>query len=281
MAITFDIEKLNKLLTAYNRCLNITITIFDHKLNCIYDAGDWQPYCLAIGEDENRLAKCKECDLYYAHKARDQHSTVIYTCHAGIAEVVAPVFCDNTIVAYLMLGKFRDAEQKYSSRDIVLEKADEYGLDRDRMLAAFEKLPVFEQSYIDDALLLLQSCISYIVGVENVIMINHPIMAQHIAEYIDEHIDDKLTATVLCDHFHVAKHILYDIFDKNFGTTVQKYIIDKRLELAKKLLTTTDKSLSIIASETGFTDYNYFINTFKKLTGTTPLKYRKKNSFTE
>ena len=37
-------------------------------------------------------------------------------------------------------------------------------------------------------------------------------------------------------------------------------------------------SVSEIAADVGYSDYNYFIKVFKKATGVTPLKYRKQNS---
>ncbi len=276
MPITFDIKKLDQLLSAYNRCFNITVSLFDHKLNCVYHTGEWADYCMYIREDEKRMELCHECDMTHSFQSRDSHKTVKYTCHAGLCEVVAPVFCDDIIVAYLMIGKFRDAEKEYSSEDLIMQVADKYGMDKDKLIEAYNALPVYNKSYIDDAILILQSCISYIVGTSEVIRFNRPIIARLIAEYIDEHISEKITAEGLCDQFHVARHILYDIFDKNFNTTVQKYIADKRLELSKKLLVTTDKPLRQISDETGFSDYNYFINFFKKETGIPPLQYRKK-----
>ncbi|MCD8307614.1 MAG: PocR ligand-binding domain-containing protein [Clostridia bacterium] len=276
MPITFDIKKLDRLLSAYNRCFNVTVTLFDHKLNCVYHTGEWANYCMYIREDEKRMQMCHECDMMHAFESRDTHKTVKYTCHAGICEAVAPVFCDDIIVAYLMIGKFRDADHEYTSEERTIEACDRYGMDKAKMLDAFRALPVFDKSYIDDAILILQSCISYIVGTEEVIRFNRPIIAKLISEYIEEHIDEKITAETLCEQFHVARHILYDIFDKNFNTTVQKYIADKRLDLAKKLLVSSDKALRQISDDTGFSDYNYFINFFKKETGMPPLQYRKK-----
>lgn len=277
MAISFNTKKLKTLLAAFNRRLNVTVTLFSADLKYFCDAGSYQPYCLAIGEDEERLKKCKECDLYYARKAHDLRDTVVYTCHAGIAEVVAPVFCDGVLVAYLMPGKFRDAEHKFSSESTVAEAADKYGLDKEKMLEAYYKLPVFDKTYIDDIVMLLQACVSYI-GTEEILRINRPIIAKQIAEYIDAHLNDKITTESLCAEFHVARHILYDIFEKNFNATVQRYIADKRLELAKSLLVSTDKSMRQIADETGSSQYNFFIHYFKKQTGITPLQYRKRFS---
>ncbi|MCD8293923.1 MAG: PocR ligand-binding domain-containing protein [Clostridia bacterium] len=277
MPISFDMKKLDRLLSAYNRCFHVTITLFDHKLNELYHNGAMTDYCGLIRQDENRLELCHECDMTHAYESRDIRQTIIYTCHAGLCEAVAPVFCDDIIVAYLMIGKFRDAEKEYTSEERIIEVCDRYGLDMVKMLDAYWALPEFDKSYIDDAVLILQSCVSYIVGTNEVVRFNRPIIASLISEYIDEHISEKITADSLCMHFHVARNILYEIFDKNFGTTVQKYIAEKRLNMAKELLVSTTTPLRQISDDTGFSDYNYFINFFKKETGLPPLQYRKKN----
>ena len=57
--------------------------------------------------------------------------------------------------------------------------------------------------------------------------------------------------------------------------TVKDFILTERIHLAKKLLTSSDNSLTEISEKVGFNDYSYFIRIFKKRTGLSPLKYRK------
>lgn len=68
----------------------------------------------------------------------------------------------------------------------------------------------------------------------------------------------------ICRHFYISKKQLYRLFKKNFNTTVKKYIFGKKIEHAKRLLSSTDQSVSRIAEETGFADYNNFIQQFRK-----------------
>ena len=57
---------------------------------------------------------------------------------------------------------------------------------------------------------------------------------------------------------------------------VKQYVLDRKMARAKHLLTTTELSVTDVAEQTGFADYNNFIQRFKKVTGHTPLQYRKK-----
>lgn len=53
-----------------------------------------------------------------------------------------------------------------------------------------------------------------------------------------------------------------------------KYLINLRINHAKFLLQSTNKSILEISNEVGYDSINYFIRTFKQQTGTTPLQFR-------
>lgn len=48
------------------------------------------------------------------------------------------------------------------------------------------------------------------------------------------------------------------------------------MERAQLLLYTTDKAVKEVAYTLGFSDQNYFIRLFRKVTGTTPQEYRRR-----
>jgi transcriptional regulator GlxA family with amidase domain len=58
--------------------------------------------------------------------------------------------------------------------------------------------------------------------------------------------------------------------------TIIEYICRERVSLAKKLIVTSQHSLSEISALCGFTDYNYFSRTFKRIAGVTAASYKKK-----
>jgi len=63
-------------------------------------------------------------------------------------------------------------------------------------------------------------------------------------------------------------------FKKVYNNSPTKYINDRRLEKAKKLLKLTKMSIGDIAFEVGFQDALYFTRLFKTKTGIPPSKYR-------
>ncbi|MBL7077579.1 MAG: helix-turn-helix transcriptional regulator [Kiritimatiellae bacterium] len=59
------------------------------------------------------------------------------------------------------------------------------------------------------------------------------------------------------------------------GRTVMQLIYQMRVSHAQKLLANTSQSCTDIAYEVGFNDQSYFIKHFKRLTGTTPMRFRR------
>lgn len=276
MKVTFDVEKLKKIMSDFYNCMKITITLFDSELNYITGAGELQPYCDAIRTTPSLWQHCDCSDRDNSRESSSQRSSIVYTCHAGIVESVTPIFYGETLIAYLMLGKFRDAEQKYSSAETVCRVAQKYNLDKDKMLSLYETFPIYTKSYIDSAISILKACICFIVS-ENYIHLQRSALASNIEKYIDDNLHADITVTDLCKHFHVSRQIMYSIFKIEFDDTIRNFILKKRLQKAKTLLLTSQKSINEIATTVGFIDYNYFIRFFKKNVGVSPLQYRKSN----
>ena len=67
------------------------------------------------------------------------------------------------------------------------------------------------------------------------------------------------------------------LFAKHTGVYMNDYINSVRLSEAKKMLTSTNKSVKDIASLAGYGNNTTFIRVFKKSEGITPSKYRELN----
>ena len=65
------------------------------------------------------------------------------------------------------------------------------------------------------------------------------------------------------------------IFKEYTGFAPAQYIQEIRINMAKEMLTNTSKSIKEIAFELGYENKDYFFTVFKKLTGSTPISYRK------
>lgn len=92
-------------------------------------------------------------------------------------------------------------------------------------------------------------------------------------DYINRNYSSELTLDAVAKSAFVSANQLGRLFNCYCGTTVNKYIISKRITEAKKLLA-GGHSVTETAFMCGFNDYANFIRAFKKAVGVPPGKYR-------
>lgn len=96
--------------------------------------------------------------------------------------------------------------------------------------------------------------------------------------YIETHIAERITLDDLSNLVHFNKSYLVERFKNIWGVPPMKYVNWIRVEKAKELLATTDKSITDIARETGFGSIHYFSRYFKEKEHITPQSYRTKRA---
>lgn len=90
---------------------------------------------------------------------------------------------------------------------------------------------------------------------------------------IDRRLADKLSLQVLADHAGVCRSVFAEHFMLRFGCSAHRYITERRIEKAKRLLIEGRLSVTDIAYEVGFSGQSHFSTTFKALTGVVPKAF--------
>lgn len=85
-----------------------------------------------------------------------------------------------------------------------------------------------------------------------------------------------LNIAELAERFHISSAYLGSLFAQVTGIGLTEYIREKRLNYACEQLRTGNKSISVIAQESGFSNVNYFTKVFRKNLGIPPAEYRNK-----
>lgn len=84
-----------------------------------------------------------------------------------------------------------------------------------------------------------------------------------------------ITLSFAAELLHISPAYLSVLFRENTGFGFKEYIINVRIKNACSKLADTKNSVKDIAYSCGFNDSNYFSSMFKKITGVSPLQYRK------
>lgn len=96
-------------------------------------------------------------------------------------------------------------------------------------------------------------------------------------EYIRENFARHLTLEELARLAGYSPNYFHHVFSTVMGKTPQQYLTEERIKHAKLLLVQTDKTLSEIAYECGFSSQSHFSRQFKASTFSTPGQYRQRN----
>ena len=105
---------------------------------------------------------------------------------------------------------------------------------------------------------------------------NGDIMILKLEEYIQENLHREITLTELADKVGFNKTYFVKRFKILWGMPPLQFVNGQRLEMARRMLTTTEMPVSEIAEKSGFRTLHYFSRAFKHATGISPSEYRKK-----
>ncbi|ENH97739.1 two component AraC family transcriptional regulator [Gracilibacillus halophilus YIM-C55.5] len=103
---------------------------------------------------------------------------------------------------------------------------------------------------------------------------HNPAIQQALA-FIDEHFAEELTLKTVADEVHLNASYLSALFKEELQLTFSEYITRKRVQQAKKLLLSSDLTITEIAEQIGYHTSKYFIKIFKQYEQMTPNVYRK------
>ncbi len=274
MNISFNKTKLNKLLNDISNCTKLSLCFLDKNYVVVTESNNYTPFCEEIRKNKTCYENCIISDKSHLTLVEKSEERLTYTCHSGLTETISPVHYNDTVIGFLIVGRFIDKEKNNTAKKKVKEIINKYNFDKYKMQEYYKMLPLIEQKDLDSVLSIIEICIKSMLS-SGIISIDKNITAIKIENFIDEHLSEKIPLNLICKTFSLSKHALYGILKENFSKTLTEIIDIKRIKKSQELLVNSDKQITEIAEILGYYDYNYFIKKFKKRTGLTPEKYRK------
>ena len=104
-----------------------------------------------------------------------------------------------------------------------------------------------------------------------------PFKVKEIVSYINTHLEKKLDIEELTKLTKWKKDHFTRLFSRYLGLTPYQYVLSRKIEKAKTLLSDTLIPINEIAFELGFDSHSNFYHIFKKLADDTPENFRKRN----
>ncbi len=102
----------------------------------------------------------------------------------------------------------------------------------------------------------------------------YSLMITHVLQYIHDNFRHELTLSDTALHFSINASYLSSRIKKETGQNFTDLVTTERLHYAKKLLRNPQKRINEVAEQSGFRDYTYLYQAFKKHEGISPKEYR-------
>lgn len=273
--VTFDLQLFNKLLFSLQTLTKTSISFFNEDFEGTFACtSPMNTLCRLVkdhaGErcittDNDALMHCK-CDA-----CPDHH----YFCHLGMKEMAFKMTNHNETYGYIMAGPFKDPQNQDEALQKIEKFCSEYNIDKQVMIDSYNSMPSFSQEKFEAIKVIIHAMFDYAVN-KNIITMKHTLFETVITAHVNAHLSDDLSLDALCRHFYLSPKQLHSIIKKATGLPPKQYIIQQRINEAKRLIATTNIPIQNIAEAVGIPDYSYFIKVFKSVTGSTPTAYRKK-----
>lgn len=274
MIVHANNDELLLLAKSFYNVSNTLLTIYDINKNSICNIPNKMcDFCSEVRKSPELAKKCFECDASALEMCSKTHSIYAYKCHMGLLEVAAPIIQNNIVIGYMLFGQITDTKDKNVLLKGLHEKSEKYNLDYEILKSGIQKIKYRSPEYISSIIKMLEMCASYILQ-NSFINIKNDTIAHLINIYIFENLNQKLSVDTICSNFHISRSTLYEISKKFFGYGITDYIALCRINKAKELLSSTEKSISEISNLLGMDNVSYFVRFFKRHVGITPKKYR-------
>jgi AraC family transcriptional regulator len=101
--------------------------------------------------------------------------------------------------------------------------------------------------------------------------------AKRALEYIEANLGSKLVTRELADLVSFSKSHFSRAFKRSLGLPPMAYVVTRRVERAKVMMTSTREPLTQIAMACGFADQAHLNRSFRRMVGASPGRWRRSN----
>ena len=221
--------------------------------------------------DARELDKCKSCDKSVCEKALKTGETQVYKCHNGLIEAISPLYNFGILTGFLIMGQVRLTEDTTAPITEALAKVGIEGKEAERICSA---IPTIDANLLQSYVNILTICARYLTLSHSVTSTKQTV-GRLTMQYINENYNEKIGIKDICNAIGYSKSTVLVAFKKEFGTTVNTYLTNVRLEKSKKMLMDNSITINEVALACGFSDQSYFSKVFSVNYGISPTDYRK------
>lgn len=270
--ITLDRNEVERILSYFHLITGFRVSVFDlNHMEIAACPTFLSEFCSELRKNPQADKICRDCDKRAFKKAEEERGLYLYPCDFGLHEAVTPLYDNNKIVGYMMIGQMLSS--KSGTKELVMWKSENYWKSLSDRRELLDRMPVLDNKNIKASATLMNICASYLTLTGKVLSKNQT-EEQKMLDYVTHHFRENFTDQEICEMFDISRTTYFTAVKKAFGMNKTEYFNKLRVDEAKKLLASTHMTVREIAKDVGYNDQNYFTRIFKRHTGHSPLEYR-------
>jgi len=122
-------------------------------------------------------------------------------------------------------------------------------------------------------------CLNYSFATKKRFLNYHDRLTTEIKQYIENNFSDwEFNLVKIAKHVNMSANYVSTIYKKQTGSGISEYLTKVRIDAAKKLLHDTTMQVNDVSASVGYSSPYYFSQSFKKITGVSPARYREQNN---
>lgn len=212
-------------------------------------------------------------------KAAVKEKAFLKICHAGVAEICAPVFYKERLSGMLFTGPFHPDKNCFTLKNILLQEQMNSRKLESFAAAQFRKLYKTDLPELMNFTILLASYLERSLGTdEDNMKTLSP--AEKIESFFDNKFSDKnINLEMLASFMALSSSRISQLLRKLFKKSFSDMLNEKRMGHARYMLRESFLGTVAVSESCGYSDSAYFFRVFKTLNnGITPKQYRKAHS---
>lgn len=230
------------------------------------DCQHLNPFCRAVKESAACVRRCQADDLYgVPATAMKQREPFLKICHAGVCELVVPIFDYGRYASAFLIGPVRQegATCPYP-----------------QVRSHFDALPDYDVEAfgtVQKIFAPIRRCLSL---ADSQVELPERGTDSRIAEALRlmrNRFREPLTAYGMAKRVNLSTSRFVHLFREEAGAPFSVRLREIRMAHAQRLLAGTRFDMASVAAECGFANQNYFATVFRAAIGLTPTAYRKRN----
>ncbi len=296
-----DIINMNeweKLQDSIAEVTKLAIILVDYKGQPVGKHSNIQPFCANLRSNPKLSKYCEKCDARGALEAVRQGEPFMYRCHFDLVDMAIPIIINEQYLGAIMVGQVKmDTDNEQLEQLLTLDNTQEY---IKSYLNDYNAIPSLTAKELENSAnmltLLCQFVLTEVTDHNYLIEANQNEItlddfSKNMTNNLYQAKDHSLQPTIdllfnnkhymytlneLSEINHISLSYLSRLLKREFDEPFNKFYPRLKIEWAKQLLHHSDKNITEISEDLGFLDVSYFIRSFKKFEGTSPLKYQKR-----